>query len=78
MLVEIYGTLSAAAMVLMYSLEDRSRSFTLGFSTACLAAAVYAALIGSVPFAVLEGLWALIALRRWRVRGAADRVEAAP
>jgi hypothetical protein len=58
-------------MVIMYALEDRSPRYVLGFAVACAAASAYAVLIRSWPFAVVEGLWALVALRRWvRVRTA--------
>jgi hypothetical protein len=65
MLVEIFGFLAVAAMVTTYALEDRSPRYVLAFAFACAAASVYAILIRSWPFALVEGLWAAVALRRW-------------
>jgi hypothetical protein len=66
MIVEIFGLCAVSAMVLMYALEERSPVFILGFAAACAAASVYAVLIQSWPFAVVEALWSVIAVRRWR------------
>ncbi len=66
MLVESFGTVAVAMMVLTYALEDRSDKFILGFAAACAAAALYAVLIQSWPFAVVEGIWSGVALWRWR------------
>ena len=43
----------------------RRRVYVLGFAVSCAAASVYAALIHSWPFAAVEAVWALIALKRW-------------
>ncbi|MGB4781777.1 hypothetical protein [Candidatus Methylomirabilis sp.] len=66
MLVELFGVLAVTAMVLMYALEHRSPVYVLGFAGACVAASLYAVLIQSWPFAAVEGIWAVIAVRRWR------------
>jgi len=69
MLVELFGVLAVSSMVLMYSLEQRSHIYVLGFAASCAAASLYAVLIHSWPFATVEGVWAVVALRRWvRVR----------
>lgn len=65
MLVELFGLLAVTAMVTMYALEARGRIYVLGFAASCAAASVYATLIHSWPFAVVEAVWALIAMRRW-------------
>ncbi|MDH3690012.1 MAG: hypothetical protein OEU36_11100 [Gammaproteobacteria bacterium] len=71
MTIEIFGICAVSAMVLTYSLEERSPLFVLGFAVACAAASLYAVLIQSWPFAVVEGVWSVIAVRRWiRVRAA--------
>jgi hypothetical protein len=76
MMLEIFGICAVSAMVLMYTLEERSPVFVLGFATACAAASLYAVLIHSWPFAAVEALWSAIAVRRWwRVRSA-KRIEA--
>jgi hypothetical protein len=66
MYTELFGFLAAAAMVTMYALERRGRGYVLGFAAACAAAALYAVLIRSWPFAAVEAIWSVIALRRWR------------
>jgi multidrug transporter EmrE-like cation transporter len=66
MLVESFGTVAVATMVLTYALEDRSDKFILAFAAACAAASLYAVLIQSWPFAVVEAVWSGVALWRWR------------
>lgn len=66
--VESLGVVAVAIMVISYALERRHRVFVLTFAVGCALAAVYAYLIGSLPFLLAEGLWSLVALRRWRER----------
>ncbi len=77
MLIEAFGFISVSAMVLFYSLEARSPSYILAFAGSCLSAAAYAALIGSWPFAAVESLWSVVALRRWRRMPGVSRERAA-
>src|SRR5262245_31278748 len=50
-------------------LEQRSHLYVLGFAASCLAASLNAVLIHAWPFAAVEVVWAVVALRRWvRVR----------
>jgi hypothetical protein len=65
-LVEVFGLLAVTSMVTMYALERRGRVYVLGFAISCAAASLYAILIHSWPFATVEAVWALVALRRWR------------
>ena len=67
--VDIFGTAAVAAMLLFYALESRGAHFVLLFAAACAASASYAALINSWPFAIVEAVWAAVAVRRWRVGG---------
>lgn len=67
-MLELFGTLAAAAMVVTYALEERAPRFTLVFAASCAAASAYAWAIGSWPFFVLEGTWAGVALHRYRRR----------
>ncbi|HIE66277.1 MAG: hypothetical protein ABGX83_04185 [Nitrospira sp.] len=75
--IEIFGAIAVSSMVICYALEQKSHYFVLAFSISCLAAALYAFLIQSWPFAVIEMLWFLIAARRWtllrRVEGREDK-----
>ena len=65
-MIELFGLAAVIAMVTTYALEERSPWFVLGFALACAAAALYALMIESLPFALAEGIWAVIAWRRWR------------
>jgi hypothetical protein len=73
MATEIFGFAAVTTMVTTYALEHRSHVFVLGFAIACAGASVYAVLIHSWPFAAVEAVWAIVALRRWlRVRPRVD------
>jgi uncharacterized membrane protein YhfC len=74
MAVELFGVVAVSSMVIMYALEQRSHVYVLGFAASCAAASLYAVLIHSWPFAVVEGVWAVVAARRWvRVRPLSKR-----
>lgn len=64
----LFGLLSVTAMMICYALEDRSAWFVLAFAATCVLASVYGFLQGAWPFGVVEGVWSLVALRKW-VRG---------
>jgi hypothetical protein len=71
-----FGVVAAAAMVTSYALEARDRRWIAVFSVACFATSIYAIATGSWLFAILEFIWAAIALRRFRTadsRGAIER-----
>jgi hypothetical protein len=53
-------------MVLMYAFERRGRGFILAFACGCAASSAYGFLAGTWPFGVVEAIWAVIALRRYR------------
>ncbi len=53
-------------MVLMYALERRGRGFILAFACGCALSSVYGFLAGTWPFGVVEAIWAMIALKRYR------------
>ena len=63
--IELFGIFAITLMVLSYALEDRSTFFNAAFAVGCILAAIYAYLIQSYPFMIAEGIWALIAFRRW-------------
>ncbi len=54
-------------MFLSYLLDKRAKAWRLVFALSCFGASAYAVLIGSIPFAIVEGLWGIVALRRWAV-----------
>ena len=64
----IYGAAAVSAMLLFYALEARSAWFVAAFAAACVASSAYGFLQGAWPFGVVELVWSVIALRRWRLR----------
>ena len=64
--VTLFGVFAVTAMMITYALEDRSPWFILAFAAACALASVYGFLQGAWPFGVVEALWTLVALQRWR------------
>lgn len=64
--VEFLGVVAVFIMVASYALEERAPVFIAVFSFGCAMAATYAFLLGSIPFLVAEGVWAVIAFQRWR------------
>jgi hypothetical protein len=66
----LFGLAAVTAMLLFYALEDRSAHFILAFAGACAAGSVYGFLQGAWPFGLIEAIWALVAVWRWRKRAA--------
>jgi len=64
----IFGLFAVSAMLVTYSLEERSHWFILGFAAACALGSIYGFLQGAWPFGLVEVVWALVALRRWSFR----------
>jgi len=69
----LFGLFAVTAMLVCYALEARSRWFVLAFAGACALGSVYGFLQGAWPFGVVEAVWAVVALRRWRSGRAAGR-----
>ena len=66
-----FGLAAVTAMLAFYALEDRSPWFVLAFAAACALGSIYGFLQGAWPFGVVEAVWALVAVRRWRVKSTA-------
>jgi hypothetical protein len=64
----LFGVLAVSSMLLFYALEPRASVFVLAFAAACAASSAYGFMAGAWPFGVVEAVWALVALRRWRLR----------
>ena len=62
------GLIAVIAMLVCYALEARSPWFVLAFAGACALGSAYGFLQGAWPFGLVEAIWALVALRRWRRR----------
>ena len=69
----LFGAAAVTVMLVAYACERRARWWVLIFAIACVASSAYGFLAGAWPFGVVEGVWALVALRRWwdRRRGMA-------
>jgi hypothetical protein len=64
--VTVYGVITVTFMMVMYALESRSRHFIAAFALGCALSSSYGFLAGTWPFGVVEGVWTLVALRRYR------------
>lgn len=75
----LFGAAAVTLMLVSYALEQRSPWWVLVFAGACAASSLYGWLAGTWPFGVVEGVWALVALRRWWLQRARQhRSDAAP
>ncbi len=66
----LFGLIAVTLMLVFYALEDRAPVFTLGFAVACALGSAYGFLQGAWPFGVVEGIWTLVALKKWHGRTA--------
>ncbi len=66
MALTVYGVLALTFMMAMYALERRGDRFVLAFALGCALSSVYGFASGAWPFGVVEAVWTMIALRRWR------------
>ena len=64
----LLGVLAVTAMLVFYALEDRSPWYILAFAGACALGSAYGFLQGAWPFGVVEAIWAVVAILRWRTR----------
>ena len=65
----LFGLFAVTAMLVTYALEKRSRWFVLGFAGSCILGSVYGFLQGAWPFGLVEGVWFIVAFRRWWQEG---------
>jgi hypothetical protein len=63
-----FGLFAVAAMLVFYALESRGAVFILGFACACALGSLYGFLQGAWPFGLVEAVWCLVALNKWRGR----------
>jgi hypothetical protein len=61
----LFGLFAVTAMMICYAFENRSSWFVLAFAGACALGSTYGFLQGAWPFGLAEGIWTLIAIRRW-------------
>ena len=63
-----FGLLAVTAMLMCYALEAKSHWFTLGFAAACALGSTYGFLQGAWPFGLVEAVWTIVALNKWKNR----------
>jgi hypothetical protein len=61
----IFGLVAVTSMLVTYALEKRSPWFILAFAGSCVLGSIYGFLQGAWPFGIVEGIWAIVAARRW-------------
>jgi hypothetical protein len=61
-----FGVVVLTFMMLMYALERRGPRFIFAFAVGCALSSIYGFLAGTWPFGVVEAIWAVIALHRYR------------
>jgi hypothetical protein len=64
--VTLFGALAVTFMMVMYALERRGSIFVLLFAVGCALSSAYGFMSGAWPFGVVEAIWAVIAVRRYR------------
>jgi hypothetical protein len=62
----LFGLFAVSAMLVTYALEKRSPWFILGFAVSCLMGSAYGFLQGAWPFGLVEAIWAVVAVLRWK------------
>ena len=60
-----FGFVSISVMLLAYILEQRSTVWLFIFATACVTSSIYGWLAGTIPFGIVEIIWASFAYKRW-------------
>jgi dolichyl-phosphate-mannose--protein O-mannosyl transferase len=75
-----FGACAVTFMMVMYALERRHDGFVLAFALGCALSSTYGFLAGTWPFGVVEAIWALVAVNRFRRYRVArtDRLERVP
>jgi hypothetical protein len=64
----IFGLAAVTALLVCYTLEERSPWYVLAFAGACALGSAYGFMQGAWPFGIVEAIWSAIAVRRWRMR----------
>ena len=63
--VTVFGVCAVTFMMVMYALESRGPIFVMFFALGCALSSAYGFLSGAWPFGVVEGIWCVIAARRY-------------
>ena len=65
-MITIFGIAALTFMLTMYALEGRGARYVLGFAAGCALSSAYGFLSTAWPFGVVEAIWCLVAVRRYR------------
>lgn len=69
-MVTAFGVIALTFMMTMYALEHRANAYVAGFAAGCALSSSYGFLSGAWPFGVVEAIWCVIAIRRYRLGSA--------
>jgi len=72
----LFGSIAVSIMFLSYWTEERSKWLVLVFAFGSALTSLYSGLAEVYPITVIEGLWALIALRRFAQRHRREKEQA--
>jgi hypothetical protein len=61
----LFGFAAIVIMLIAYILENRSPAWIFIFATACVASSIYGWMAGTIPFGIVEIIWAVFAYRKW-------------
>ena len=61
-----FGLFAVSAMLVSYAMERRSHWWVLVFAGACWLGSAYGFLQGAWPFGLVEAIWGVVAVVRWR------------
>lgn len=65
----IFGLCAVTLMLVTYALEQRGPWFTLAFAASCALGSAYGFLQGAWPVGLVESVWSMVALEKWRRLG---------
>ncbi|MEO8695106.1 MAG: hypothetical protein ABI658_16380 [Acidimicrobiales bacterium] len=65
-MITAYGVVAVTFMMTMYALERRGRGYVLAFALGCVLSSGYGFASGAWPFGIVELVWSVVAVRRWR------------
>ncbi len=62
----LFGLVAVSLMLACYALEDKSPWFILAFAGSCGLGSAYGFLQGAWPFGLVEAVWSVVAVGRFR------------
>ena len=69
-MITAFGVVALTFMMTMYALERRGSAYVAAFAAGCALSSSYGFLSGAWPFGIVEAIWCVIALRRYRLAAA--------